>query len=190
MSHRNVEQMVGRSENGAPDVEPIRATRDASAGDAAGPLGLVLSGGGARAAYQVGVLRGLTRWLPDLRFDVVTGVSAGAINAIYLAARRGPLGRDVEGLKEVWRRLSLEDVVQVDAASLWRSVVRWGARLVSGGGRLAPPVHGLVDTAPLRRLLERVIPEDDRGGIAGLEDNVVHGRPRAVAVSTLSQVRP
>jgi len=185
MSHPHVEQMVGQSPGGAAHVEPGRATRDASAGDAAGPLGLVLSGGGARAAYQVGVLRGLTRWLPDLSFDVVTGVSAGAINAIYLAARTGPLARDVEGLKEVWRRLSLEDVVRVDAASLWRSVARWGARLVSGGGRLAPPVHGLVDTAPLRRLLERVIPEDDRGEIAGLQDNVMRGRPGAAAVSTL-----
>jgi len=185
MSQRQREQLVGRSVSSTPPVEPGRATRDAASVEAAGSLGLVLSGGGARAAYQVGVLRGLTRWLPDLRFDVVTGVSAGAVNAIYLAARPGPLARDVEGLKEVWRRLSLEDVVRVDAASLWRNVVRWGARLVSGGGRLAPPVRGLVDTAPLRRLLERVIPEDDRGEIAGLEDNVMHGRPGAAAVSTL-----
>ena len=48
--------------------------------------------------------------------------------------------------------------------------------------RLAPPVHGLVDTSPLRRLLERVIPENDRGEIAGLEENVIHGRPKAAAV--------
>jgi NTE family protein len=197
MSQRHEERRAGQSagdERGLialqrpmspPRVEPRRASLDTPGGGPAGPLGLVLSGGGARAAYQVGVLRGLTRWLPDLRFDVVTGVSAGAINAIYLAARKGPLARDVEGLKEVWRRLSLEDVVRVDAASLWRSVVRWGARLVSGGGRLAPPVHGLVDTAPLRRLLERVIPEDERGEIAGLDDNVRHGRPGAAAVSTL-----
>jgi NTE family protein len=184
MSNRRIEQRVDRSKSSTPPVEPGRATRDASGGDAAGTLGLVLSGGGARAVYQVGVLRGLARWLPDLRFDVVTGVSAGAINATYLAARPGPLGRDLEGLMEVWRSLSLEDVMRVDASSLWRNVLRWGSRLVSGGARLAPPVHGMVDTSPLRRLLERVIPEDDRGGIAGLEENVVHGRPRAVAVST------
>jgi NTE family protein len=184
MPQRQIEQVVSRSEGTTPPVESNRATRDVSTGDATGSLGLVLSGGGARAVYQVGVLRGLARWLPDLRFDVVTGVSAGAINATYLAARPGPLGRDVEGLKELWRSLSLEDVMRVDAASLWRNVLRWGARLVSGGGRLAPPVHGMVDTSPLRRLLERVIPEDDRGGIAGIEHNVVHGRPRAVAVST------
>ncbi|HYR47115.1 MAG TPA: patatin-like phospholipase family protein, partial [Thermoanaerobaculia bacterium] len=44
-------------------------------------LGLVLTGGGARAAYQVGVLRGLARHFPDVQFDIITGVSAGAINA-------------------------------------------------------------------------------------------------------------
>jgi len=183
MSQQHAGQQVGWS---AGEVRGgVVVKRNAAGGGPGAGLGLVLSGGGARAAYQVGVLRGLARWLPDLRFDVITGVSAGAINAIYLAARPGPLARDVEELKEVWRRLSLEDVMRVDAASLWRNVARWGARLVSGGGRLAPPVQGLVDTTPLRRLLERVIPEDDRGEIAGLEDNVIQGRPRAAAVSTL-----
>src|SRR5258705_13845536 len=117
MSQPHIEQLVGRPSGGAPHVEPGRATRDASAGDAAGPLGLVLSGGGARAAYQVGVLRGLTRWLPDLRFDVVTGVSAGATNAIYLAARAGPLARGLGGVKGGWRRPSPAAGGRVDAAS-------------------------------------------------------------------------
>ncbi|HYV86746.1 MAG TPA: patatin-like phospholipase family protein [Patescibacteria group bacterium] len=184
MSHLHIVQEAGGPALGAPLVEPEPATRNTRDGDPPGGLGLVLTGGGARAVYQVGVLRGLTRRLPKLHFDVVTGVSAGAINATYLAARSGPLARDVEGLKELWRSLTLEDVVRVDASALWRNVVRWGARLVSGGGPLAPPVHGLVDTSPLRRLLERVIPEDDGGAIAGLEENLIHGRLKAVAVSS------
>src|SRR5258705_13858562 len=117
MSQPHIEQLVGRPSGGAPHVEPGRATRDASAGDAAGPLGLVLSGGGARAAYQVGVLRGLTRWLPDLRFDVVTGVSAGALNAIYPAARVGPPPPDVGGLEGGWRRPAPGDGVRGGAAA-------------------------------------------------------------------------
>ena len=59
---------------------------------------LVLTGGGARAAYQVGVLRAIARHLPDAKFDIITGVSAGAINAVFLASRSGPLTEIVEQL--------------------------------------------------------------------------------------------
>ena len=52
---------------------------------------LVLTGGGARAAYQVGVLRAIARLLPETTFDVITGVSAGAINAAFLASPRAAL---------------------------------------------------------------------------------------------------
>src|SRR4051812_41469434 len=56
-----------------------------------GALAVMLTGGGARAAYQVGVIKGLARHFPNLRFQIITGVSAGAINAIFLAAHQGPL---------------------------------------------------------------------------------------------------
>ena len=146
---------------------------------------LVLTGGGARAAYQVGVLRGLARRCPAARFDVITGVSAGAINALYLAAYRGSLADAVEALSEVWRALHLEDVVEIDSSSLAGSVLAWGAKLVSGGGPVAPRVHGLVETAPLRRLLERLLPENEGGEIIGLAENLGRCEPEAVAVTTL-----
>src|ERR1043166_1207147 len=72
-------------------------------GPPAGDLGIMLTGGGARAAYQVGLLRGLGRHFPALEFQIVTGVSAGAINAVYLAAMPGPLTHRVEELHELWR---------------------------------------------------------------------------------------
>ena len=146
---------------------------------------LVLTGGGARAAYQVGVLRGLARHHPGVRFDIITGVSAGAINALYLAAYRGPLADGVEALADVWRKLHLEDIVEIDASSLAGSVLAWGATLVSGGSPVAPRVHGLVETAPLRRLLERLLPENEEGEIAGLAENLGRCDPEAVAVTTL-----
>jgi NTE family protein len=146
---------------------------------------LVLTGGGARAAYQVGVLRGLARRHPGVRFDIITGVSAGAINALYLAAYHGSLADGVEALADVWRKLHLEDVVEIEASSLAGSVLAWGATLVSGGSPVAPRVHGLVETAPLRRLLERLLPENEEGEIAGLAENLGRCDPEAVAVTTL-----
>ena len=148
-------------------------------------LALVLTGGGARAAYQVGVLRGLARHSPDVEFDVITGVSAGAINALFLAAHHGSLLEGVDRLFEVWGKLHLEDVVQIDPPSLARNLLAWGAKLVSGGASVAPRVHGLVDTAPLRRLLERLLAEDEDGEIAGLAENLARCQPEAVAVTTL-----
>jgi NTE family protein len=148
-------------------------------------LGLVLTGGGARAAYQVGVLRGFARHFPDVELDIITGVSAGAINALYLAAHHGPLLEGVDRLADVWGKLRLEDVVQIDPPSLARNLLAWGAKLVSGGTPVAPRVHGLVDTAPLRRLLERLLTANEDGEIAGLAENLARCRPEAVALTTL-----
>ena len=146
---------------------------------------IVLTGGGARAAYQVGVLRGIARRLPKTKLDVITGVSAGAINAVFLASRTGPLPGIVDELSQVWARLELKDVLRLDARSLVRNAVAWGTKLSSGGSAMGPRVHGLVDTSPLRKLLERLYPENEHGEIAGLAENIVRCEPRAVAVTTL-----
>jgi len=148
-------------------------------------LAIVLTGGGARAAYQVGVLRCLARRLPRARLDVITGVSAGAINAIFLASHRGHLADVVEELSNVWSTLQLKDVLRIDSRSLMRNALGWGAKLISGGAPVAPRVHGLVDTSPLRKLLERLYPENADGEIAGLAENIVRCEPKAVAVTTL-----
>ncbi len=147
---------------------------------------IVLTGGGARAAYQVGVLRALARRLPSARFDVITGVSAGAINALFLASRHGALRDVVEELTKVWATLPLKDVVRIDSASLMRNALAWLTKLASGGAPVAPRVHGLVDTAPLRELLERLFPVNAEGEIAGLAENIARCEPKAVAITTLN----
>jgi len=146
---------------------------------------IVLTGGGARAAYQVGVLRGLTHRLPQTKFDIITGVSAGAINAAFLASRQAPLTAVVEELATVWENLRLEDVLRIDARSLMRNAAAWVTKLGSGGSTVAPRVHGLVDTAPLRNLLERLYPENEKGEIAGIAESVRRCDPKAVAVTSL-----
>jgi NTE family protein len=146
---------------------------------------LVLTGGGARAAYQVGVLRCLARHLPKDSFDVITGVSAGAINAAFVASRNAPLADVVEELCEVWRTLTLKDVIRIDSRSLAKNVFGWGGKLVSGGTPMAPRVRGLVDTTPLRELLQRLFASNEQGEIAGIAENVVRCHPRAVSMTAL-----
>lgn len=151
----------------------------------AGDLGLVMGGGGARAAYQVGFLRALADWYPDLEVPYITGVSAGAINAAHLAGHHGSFRQAAEELASLWANLRVENVFQVGATSLFSIVLRWGLRLVSGGRGGVPEVRGLVDTAPLRRFLTDVYHSVD-GELTGIGANIREGRLRAVALSTSS----
>jgi len=150
-----------------------------------GEVAIVLSGGGARAAYQVGMLRCLARHLPDGCFPIITGVSAGAINAAFLAAHRGPLREAAEDLVRLWEGLRVRDVFHTAIGALGGNLLRWGARLLSGGGVGAPEVRSLVDTAPLRELLARELGTVD-GEILGVGHNLARGRLKALALTTLN----
>jgi NTE family protein len=145
--------------------------------------GLVLTGGGARAAYQIGVLRSIARRIPEERLQIVTGVSAGAINAAYVASRPGSLAEAVERLTEVWRGLTADQVFDVSPSSLAGNFLRWGLQLVSGGAEV-PGARSLVDTAPLRHLVGTTLRCVD-GAIAGIGANHARGRLHAVALSAL-----
>ena len=148
-------------------------------------LAIVLSGGGARAAYQVGVLRRLTREFPDVVPGILTGVSAGGINAAYLAARQEPFPDKLERLAEIWTNIRIDDVFRVDMRDLASRTLRWGGRLLSGGKHPLPPAKSLVDTEPLRRLLARVL-ETDEGDIPGIAESLRSGWLRAIALTASS----
>ena len=151
-----------------------------SAGNSNRLLGIVLSGGGARAAYQVGVLSAIAERAPDLQFQIVTGVSAGAINALHLAAHPGPFRPAVENLRGEWLRLTPSQVYEVRPTKLARSVLRGVTNLVLGR-RLAPPsLHGLMHMRPLREFLTRSV------DFTGIRRNIESGRLRAAALSTTS----
>ena len=143
---------------------------------------LVLSGGGARAAYQVGVLRLLARAFPGVVPDIITGVSAGGINAAFLAARQEPFQDKVERLAEMWAGLRVDDVFRADLRDMGSRTLRWGGRLLSGGKYLLPPARSLVDTEPLRELLERELAADG-GPLAGVARSLEAGWLRAVALT-------
>ena len=131
---------------------------------------LVLSGGGARAAYQVGVLRALARIrrealgpMARLRnpFGVICGTSAGAINASALAANADRFEAAVEVLAKVWQNFNAEQVYRADSLGVIRSGAQWLTMLSVGWviarWRRARP-RSLLDNAPLADLLRRMVP--------------------------------
>jgi NTE family protein len=151
----------------------------------AGDLALVLSGGGARGAYQAGVLRGLTRRIPDLRFSIITGVSAGGINATFLASHPGSTAEAAADLCDLWKGLHVEDIFRIDTPSLARHFTRWATRLAAGGTPMAPAVRGLVDTRPLYGTLQRASATVD-DEIIGVESNLERGSLKALALTALN----
>jgi NTE family protein len=146
----------------------------------------MLSGGGARAAYQVGFLRLLAREFPGVVPDILTGVSAGGINAAYLASRPEPFGEKVENLAAIWADIRIDHVFRVDLRDLTGRTLRWSGRLLGGGKKPLPPAKSMVDTLPLRELLERMLEVTDDGEIPGVGRNLEDGWLRALALTASS----
>jgi NTE family protein len=129
---------------------------------AGGPrTALVLSGGGARAAYQVGVLRGLVEqgFLPRERtgIDIFVGSSAGAINTAALAAHADDFAAGLARLEGVWREMDAAQVYRTDIGSLGRIGLRWAWDLSFGGATHSVRPKSLLDTTPLRTLLAKQV---------------------------------
>ena len=147
------------------------------------PLALVLEGGGARAAWQVGALRGLAHELPDLQPTIQVGVSAGAINAAFLANQEGTLAAAVQGLSRLWGGLDTSGVFATHPTGLVSRLLRVGLRLALGLESPGEPILGMVDTKPLRRTLERGL-MGNAEAFEGLRRNLESGRLRALALLT------
>jgi NTE family protein len=148
-------------------------------------LGLVLTGGGARGAYQIGVLRWIARHYPDIHVPILTGVSAGAVNVTRLAASAGRFDESVNELHDLWSGLEPQRIFRVDTPSIARQALRWGMRLMSGGAGDPSDVRAFLDTAPLRHLLhETLAPADSR--IPGIDANLQSRKLRAVAITATS----
>jgi NTE family protein len=163
------------------------AARDAT-GDATNYIffndhdALVLSGGGARGAYQVGVLKAISEWLPadaPCPFEVLVGTSAGALNAAAIGARAHSLREAVASLEQVWSNFRVEQVMRASSLTMLRSGLHWMVSLLSAGW-IAKPPRSLFDTTPLHRLLARVVPLEQ------LPAQIAAGRLRALAVATTS----
>jgi NTE family protein len=122
-----------------------------------GKTGLVLAGGGARAAYQVGVLQALKEMLPDPKvnpFPIICGTSAGAVNAGALAVGADDFGKAVDHLLEVWRHFQPHHVYRADFFGATSNSVKWLVSLLFGAWIKNKRVS-LLDNFPLEALLAR-----------------------------------
>ncbi len=138
-------------------------------------LGLVLTGGGARSAYQVGVLKGvaeLVRRGSACPFPIITGTSAGAVSAIALASDAAHFRRSVYAIERVWRDFRVHQVFKADAVSMLRSGLHWMLAFLTGGWLVHPP-HSFFDNSPLWDLLRRLLDFD--GIPRGLYKKHLHG---------------
>lgn len=153
----------------------------------ANPVGLILTGGGARAAYQAGVLSGVIELLdPERRtdfcspFSIICGSSAGAINAAFYACRAHQPHVAVEHMLDMWAGLRTGMVYHADARRLLETGLRWFGMLAAGW--IAPSLRhrqprSLLDNEPLGVLLSKVLDFDQ------LQKNLDAGLLDALAIS-------
>ena len=160
--------------------ESVGVARPSSAG-ARPRCAIVLSGGGARSAYQVGVLRAIAALVPrgPNPFPIIVGTSAGAVSAAVLAADAHRWPEGVHRLEQVWANFRIAQVFRADARAMLRAGVHWVLSAISGGLVLPAP-RSLFDNAPLRRLLSRQI------DWVQVRQNVVRSELHAVALCSTS----
>jgi NTE family protein len=122
-------------------------------------IALILSGGGARAAYQAGVARAISELVPagsPSPFQVICGTSAGAINAASLAAGARDFRAATVRLCNLWSNLTVGDIYRADAMHLLQTAWRVVRSVLPRSDRKR--IVGLLDNTPLARLLERELP--------------------------------
>ncbi|HEY9381327.1 MAG TPA: patatin-like phospholipase family protein [Burkholderiales bacterium] len=140
-------------------------------------IGLILTGGGARAAYQVGVLKAVSELLGDTSsnpFPIVCGTSAGAINAATLAIHANDFAASVRHLREVWENLHAHQVYRTDLPGTLKTGGKWLAALTLLYRN--NPIS-LLDNTPLREMLERSM------DFSRIQANIDAGALYAVAVT-------
>jgi NTE family protein len=142
-------------------------------------VGLVLSGGGARAAYQVGAVRAIRDicGAGNCPFDVYAGLSAGAINSATLASRADSFDAGVRMLTETWASLTPDLVYRTEPRKFAGIGVRWFKDLTLGGAVGIGNVNYLLDNAPLRELLSQ------RLDLGTIPRHVASGALRGLALS-------
>jgi NTE family protein len=152
--------------------------------------GLILTGGGARAAYQVGVLQAVSTILHDAGwpaernpYDIICGTSAGAINAAALACHADNFGEGLHKVLDIWQHITVDQVYRSDSLGVMRSGARW-LSLLSVGWMLrkwhSRPPTSLLDNTPLVTLLNRML------DFPRLDAALVHGHLHALAVTASS----
>jgi NTE family protein len=114
---------------------------------------LVLTGGGARGAYQVGVLKYIAEHIEDPEFKILVGSSAGAINISAYASHDGNFKDSVANMERLWSSLKIQDVLKIGFLSLLKTAILWPISILQSGVSGRPLISSLIDTTPLRALI-------------------------------------
>lgn len=140
---------------------------------------LILTGGGARAAYQVGVLLAVAKLSPHRKrnpFPILCGTSAGAINAAGLACLADDFGNAVAILTRIWRHMEAGHIYRADPLGIGISGARW-LKALALGWLLGDPPRSLLDNSPLYRLLSSKL------DFSGIDRAIASGALHAVSIS-------
>ncbi len=144
-------------------------------------IGLILSGGGARAAYQVGVLKAISEIIPRQArspFSIICGTSAGAINAVTLAVNAGNFRQGVQYLLSFWKHAQVDHIYRADPVGVFSNTSRWIAGLIlSSMGSNKLNRVSLLDNAPLVDLLNETLPCDK------IQDSIESGHLHALSIT-------
>ncbi len=142
-------------------------------------IGIVMMGGGARAAYQVGVLRAIVDMRPKNSpspFDIISGTSAGAINAVSLACAAGNYQLAVMRINHVWRNFQIDHVFLGDMKGVFLTILKWLGTKIFSNSRTSNPLY-LLDRKPLSQLLNKHLNFDD------IQKSIDNGHIQAISVT-------
>ncbi|MGE3626366.1 MAG: patatin-like phospholipase family protein [Hyphomicrobiales bacterium] len=147
-------------------------------------VGLVLPGGGARGAYQVGVLKAISEFMPPGHnpFPVVTGTSVGSINAASIASGAADFQMAARGLAKLWLGLHADGVYRTDFRAVASTAARWVTSFAVGGLGKGNP-ESLLDSSPLGETLRRTIPFEK------IDEAIASGALHAVGITASSYGR-
>lgn len=147
-------------------------------------LGLILTGGGARVAYQVGVLKAIAELLPRHArnpFPVICGTSSGSLNAVMLAANAPNFRKGVQHLLGIWKRSHVNYIYRNDPIGVFKNSTRWFSGLVLGSMGINKLNNvSLLDNTPMTAMLETVLPYEK------IQENINAGHLYALGITTSS----
>ncbi len=145
-------------------------------------VGLVLPGGGARGAYQVGVLKAfleISKTKSESPFDIFSGTSAGAINGAFLASEAHIFDHSIVSLIDVWSNFTSNKVYKTDPITMLKTSLHWFLTVISGGVLISNPTS-LLDNQPLRNLLRETIKFPD------IQNNIESSSIESLALTSAS----
>lgn len=144
-------------------------------------LGLILTGGGARVAYQVGVLKAIAEFLPRHAhnpFPIICGTSSGSLNAVTLAVNARSFRKGVQYLLNIWKNSHVDHVYRTDPIGVFKNSARWLAGLILSSMGINKLNHvSLLDNAPLVTMLEATLPYEK------IQENIDTGHLHALSIT-------